>query len=362
MPITFYKYLTRQFFVWVIYVMMIFLVIVFLVDFMELLRRASDQNVSMRILLKMAMLKAPHMAGKLLPFTILFASMMALWRLIRNQELVVARAAGLSIWQILMPLIFVGLMFGMFRTFIYSPFEAATLSRFEHLEARYLKGKGSFMAVSPSGLWLRQPMDEGYAIIHANQISSDGQQLTLPSIFTYDDRDVFQLRVDAKNASLANGRWILRDVNISKVDHPIVRRDQYVLKTDLTPEKIQDSFAPPETISFWNLGAFIETLEGSGFSSARHRLHYHVLLSTPLLLCSMILVAMAFTVKLRTRHAKVYFAFVGCIFVSFFVHIASDVVMAMGIAGRLPVSVSAWVPGIVVSLLGMTALLHLEDG
>ncbi len=362
MPITFYKYLARQFFVWVVYVVAIFFVIVFLVDFMELLRRASDQNIDLRVLLRMAFLKAPSMAGKLLPFSVLFASMMTLWRMIRNQELVVVRAAGISIWQVLLPLIILGLLLGTFRAFVFNPFEAATLSRFEHLEARYLKGKGSFMAVSPSGLWLRQSLEENYAIIYAQQISTDGSHLTLPSVFIYDNKDSFISRIDAGRAVLMQGKWRLENVRISKVDHPILNQKEYVLETDLTPEKIQDSFAPPETISFWNLKDFIHTLESSGFSSARHRLHYHVLLSTPLLLCAMILVAMAFTVHIRSRHAKVFYAFVGCIFASFLLHIMSDVIMAMGLVGRLPVSVSAWVPGVVVSLLGMAAILHLEDG
>src|SRR3546814_5301309 len=59
----------------------------------------------------------------------------------------------------------------------------------------------------------------------------------------------------------------------------------YRLKTDLTITKIQDSFASPEAMSFWELPEFIATLEAAGFSGHRHRLHYYTLLVYPLLLC-----------------------------------------------------------------------------
>ena len=57
--------------------------------------------------------------------------------------------------------------------------------------------------------------------------------------------------------------------------------DEMRIPTDLTAEHIQDSFAAPETISFWKLPGFVGLLEQSGFSSSRHRMHWYRLLSAP---------------------------------------------------------------------------------
>src|SRR3546814_12939731 len=69
---------------------------------------------------------------------------------------------------------------------------------------------------------------------------------------------------------------------------PAERRESYRLETSLTMEQIRESFASPETLSFWSLPRFIETLEAAGFSAVRHQLHWHTILATPLLLCSMV--------------------------------------------------------------------------
>ena len=75
----------------------------------------------------------------------------------------------------------------------------------------------------------------------------------------------------------------------------------YRIDTELTLDRIQESFASPETMSFWDLPEFIETLEAAGFSARKHRLHWHSILAGPLLLCAMVLIAATFSLRLTRR-------------------------------------------------------------
>ena len=101
---TLFRYIVFQFALWCAGVFFAMLLIVFLLDYIELIRRGnSHPDASLVVLLEMAALKQPHMAQQILPFAILFGTMMAFWRLTRSHELVVARAAGISAWQFLAP-------------------------------------------------------------------------------------------------------------------------------------------------------------------------------------------------------------------------------------------------------------------
>ncbi len=75
-------------------------------------RGASRPEATLGLLLAMAALKLPHMAQEVLPFGILFGTMLVFWRLTRSNELVVARAAGVSVWGFLAPAILVALLVG----------------------------------------------------------------------------------------------------------------------------------------------------------------------------------------------------------------------------------------------------------
>ncbi|NIQ97400.1 MAG: LptF/LptG family permease, partial [Desulfuromonadales bacterium] len=144
----------------------------------------------------------------------------------------------------------------------------------EHLESKYLRGQSSLLSVSSAGLWLRQTDGDGQSIVHALRIVPDTTELKNVIIFRFDHNDRFSGRIDAASARLADGYWNLEEAWITAPNKPAHFLDTYRVKTDLTLGKIQDSFAPPETMSFWDLPGFIEVLEQAGFSAIRHRIHW----------------------------------------------------------------------------------------
>ena len=125
----------------------------------------------MSIILQMSLFKLPHLAETILPFTVLFGAMVAFWRLANANEIIVARAAGVSIWQFLIPAMIFTFGVGVFQVAIFNPFSAVMLSKFENVEAKYLKRTTSMLAVSKNGLWLRQSDTGGQAVIHALRVS-----------------------------------------------------------------------------------------------------------------------------------------------------------------------------------------------
>ena len=129
----------------------------------------------------------------------------------------------------------------------------------------------------------------------------------------------------------------------------------------MSREKILDSFAPPETIAFWNLPEFIELLENAGFSATRHKLQFHRLLATPLLLASLVLLAASFSLRSQ-RRGRVGLVILGGVLTGFLLYFVSNIVFALGLSGGIPVILAAWTPASVTLMLGVAILLHLEDG
>ncbi len=355
-------YLGRHFIASVAIMMGILLGLVFVIDLAELFRRSwGREGVSLLTVIQMAVSRIPFMSQKILPFAMLFGSMVAFARLTRTNQLVVARAAGLSVWQFLFPAVAIALLAGVFVIAVFNPLASAATSYFESLESKHLRGRSSLLAVSRSGLWLRQTDETGQSVIHARGVSRHGTELRDVIVFLYDKAGRFTGRIDAGDATLEEGYWQLSDALLIGPGRPLKRVEDHRLSTTLTLEQIQDSFAPPETLSFWSLPGFIETLEKAGFSSLRHRLHWHSILAGPLFLCAMVLVAAAFSVRL-TRRGGARLLVAGGVFTGFALYVLSDIVHAMGLSGAVPAVLAAWSPAGICTLLGLTTLLHLEDG
>ncbi|MBT4934875.1 MAG: LPS export ABC transporter permease LptG [Rhodospirillaceae bacterium] len=357
-------YIGRQFIVSFLAIFTILLTLILLVDVIELLRRAASKpQVNFAMVMEMAVLKLPHMGQQLFPFAILFGGMSAFWRLTRNHELVVSRAAGVSAWQFLLPVLVLAFILGIVKISIFNPLASTMLTRFERVEAAAFKGQESFLALSSSGLWLRQSDGTDQSVIHAKSFLQQGKEVELGAVnvFIYKGVGEFIKRIDASGAILEDGFWHMNDVWIHQPDVPSQHEEEFWLETDLTLGSIQDNFAPPETMSFWDLPAFIETLEGSGFSAVRHRLHWHSLLAAPLLMCAMVLIAATFTLR-HARRGGTVFVISGGVLTGFVLYFFSDVVFALGLSDSIPVTLAAWTPSGVTLLLGLAMLLHLEDG
>ena len=375
LPLTLSAYIGKQFLVSITVAIMIVIGIIGLVELMELFRRTSSkENIPVGIVMQMALLKLPHTAEKILPFAVLIGAMVSLSRLTRAQELVVARASGISVWQFLLPALGIAMLVGVVMVGVFNPIASSMVSRYERLEGRYITNQPSVLSVSASGLWLRQ-VDKAGATLNAKPIREyilqakriDQNDMTMHDVvlFLYGDRDVFVGRIDAKKARLVAGvehnMWQIRDMMLSVAGLPVAKREAYDLPTDLSIRQIQDSFASPDTLSFWELGSFISTLEKAGFSAIRHKLHWYSLLATPLMLAAMVLLAAVFSLRLP-RRGKTGLLIVAGIVSGFIVHFVTNLVYALGLSGSLPVLLAALTPTIVALMLAAALLLHFEDG
>jgi lipopolysaccharide export system permease protein len=336
--------------------------VAFLFDTVEMLRRSAGKaDIGIIAVLQMSVLKLPHLVQQILPFCVLLGATLAFWRLARANELVVTRAAGISAWQILAPATAIALLVGVVQITLFNPLASAMLSKFEQLETRYLKRSVSLLSVSSTGLWLRQSDAAGQSVIHAGHVAQSDMSLHEVIIFLFEGNDHFISRIDAEDAKLKDGYWDIRNAWISSPNKRPYYLAKHRLDTNLTLNKILDSFASPETLSFWQLREFIERLEKAGFSGHRHKLYLHSLLASPFLLAAMILVAAIFALRTSSR-AGAAFSISGAVLCGFLLYFMSDLVYALGLSASIPPLLAAWTPAGVSTLLGLTALFHIEDG
>lgn len=355
-------YIARRFLLGFLLVLGTIAAIIFLLDIVEQLRRSvGHSDITFEIIIQLALLQLPTTVEKVVPFAVLFGGMYAFWKLTRTSELVVARASGISVWQFLFPAVLTALGVGMFINAIINPLGASCLMRYEQLEAKLMKGHEDLLSVSENGLWLRQADGRGQSVIHADRLNSPDMVLTGVTVFLFDNNNRFKQRLDAATAKLEKGAWQLTNVLVTAPNAPSHEQPKYVLPTDWTPNKIQDSFAPPDTLSFWRLPGFISLLEKAGFAATRHLVHWYSLLAMPVMLAAMVLIAATFSLRMARRGGAALLIASGVLF-SFFIFFLSDVVVAMGLSGTIPPLLAAVTPAAVTSLIGVSVLLHIEDG
>ena len=212
-----------------------------------------------------------------------------------------------------------------------------------------------------TGAWLRQNGADGPSIMNAAAVANAGRTLRTVMFLQYDRDGRFLERVDGATAELADGHWRVSKAKVSRVGFEPEEYEEYAVGTYLTPERATDALGQSVTASFWELPGLIEVTEKAQLSSHRFRVQYELLLSRPLLLLAMVLLAA--TVSLRSfrsggTQTMVIWGMVG----GFAFFLLSEVSRQVGVAGLASPLLAVWVPVYVVYCGTISVLLHQEDG
>lgn len=358
------RYLMGSYVLNFLFILVSILAIIYLFDTVELLRRAGGkQNVPFLFVLKLGLLKLPEVGQIILPFSVLFSALYTFWSLTRRHELVIIKSAGLSIWQLLLPFIAVAIMAGTLHITIFNPLAAASLSKYEQLENEYLSHRKHFVTLLREGLWLKQEHEGGHIILHGQDVKLPEWTIKNTMVLFFDKDQNMYRRVDAKEALLdqEKGIWVFRDALSNSAIDSAEKLPMVVISTDLTKKDLEESFASPETISFWTLPHFIQTMEKTGFDTTKLKIHFQSLIAQPLLFMAMILLAAVAGLRPPREKATLELILAG-LAAGFVVFFMTSFMQALGASHQIPIILAAWSPAIVTTLLGITAILNMEDG
>ena len=315
--------------------------------------------------LELTLLRLPAQLYQIAPLIVMLATLALFLALARSSELVVARAAGRSALAAIGAPVLVMLAVGALMVAVANPIVSATSRKAEALSDFY-EGGGNVLSISREGLWLRQGGDLRQTVIRAAAASLDGAVLREATFVTFEAERGPVERIDAARAELTPGAWRLTDAKTWDLTAPnpeaaATTEGRARLPTDLTTDRIRDSFGTPSAVPIWQLPAFVADLERAGFSARSHRMWLWSELASPLFYAAMVIVGAAFTMR-HARVGRTGLRIGGALGLGFGLYFVKNFAAVLGEAGQIPVFLAAVAPPAAALMLSVAIVLHLEDG
>lgn len=361
-------YLFRVFLTRVFVVMLILLFIVALLMFIESLRRAGRADAGMDFALRLTLFEVPPVMAQVFPLVLMLGALATFQALSRSSELVIIRAAGVSALRFLLVPVLSAAVIGVIAVLFFNPIVAFSKQTAAEMRGEASRAASNVLSLSENRLWLRQGTETGQTVIQAARATRDGRVLFSVRLHEFDNENLLVSRIEANSATLGDGEWALRGVRrwdlAATADGSLGEAERMVelrLPTNLDAERILESFAPPETVSFWALPGFIRQLERAGFSGRSHRLFFQTELARPLLFAAMVLIGAGFSLR-HARFGQTGVMILLSILAGFVLYFFKDLSESLGNSGDIPVLLAAWAPPLAAILLAIGLLLHLEDG
>ena len=352
-------YLGKRFARAMLIVFMTVFALIYMLDFVELLRRTSDvPNATSLALARLSLMRTPAIAEQVFPFAVLFGAMLTLLDLSRKLELVIARAAGLSAWQFLLAPLVVAVMFGALLVGIYNPISARLKEKAVSVEAQLL---GKSRSNELDDVWIRQKSVDGQAIIRVGSLDILNARIAPVTFFIFDRDNTFMQRVEASEDFLKYGYWLVHNAKVIIPGNEPEMHDTFQISSNLSRQQIKQSYASADSIPFWSLPDYIRSTEMAGLDTTRYKQQYQTLIARPLLFVAMVLIAASVSLRFF-RFGGVARMVLAGVTAGFVLYISTKLIEDLGAAGILSTTAAAWLPSIIGGLLGTLALLYQEDG
>lgn len=361
-------YVAWQFFVGIITAFFVITSVIMLVDFVELSRTVGGSgDVGIGTIITLTILKAPQLIEQTLPFVVLFGVMSALYKLNRNSELIVMRAAGMSAWKFLLPGLLVAGLLGVFWTTVMNPVSIAADEQFRSIRSGATGQSTSLENESDiKNIWMREGNSAGRTTIYARTADIGARQLNDVTFYRYRyDKmkdPVFDSRYDAKSARLLQtGYWTLTDVTETRAGSPPQTYEELSAPTSLGWDKLREAAGDSTNPQFWQMNSEIQKIRVAGFSAVPLQIKFHKLLALPLTLIAMAIIAAGVSMQMTRSGGTLRLLIIGSA-LGFGVFFANNMMTAFGETGSLPAVLSAWATPIFVLLIGLARLCTIEDG
>jgi lipopolysaccharide export system permease protein len=272
---------------------LVLLVLLGLYTFMDFVAELDDLGkgqYQLADVLAYLALSMPKRIYELLPIAALLGSVLGLGNLASQSELVVMRAAGISIQGINKAVMIVAISLMVLALFVGEVIRPSAEQSARELQS--MAQTGTVGSRSDNGFWTR----DGTHFNHIDRVLPDGRFEGV-SIYEFDNEHRLRVVTQAKEASYDGENWTLSEVIQSNLDKDgvSVKAVEYAKwRSQLNPGMLNVVVVPPEFLSVWSLVEYIDYLKLNHQSVGQYEMAFWMKVLMPLSSAVMVFLAVPF--------------------------------------------------------------------
>ncbi len=353
------KYLTREIFKYIAIVMITVVGVYGAVDFFERIDNFMEAGLPFSRVFVFLIFKMPFITAQIIPVCILLAVLIVFGLMARNNEILALKSSGISVYQLLKPVLFLGFFFSIFLFLFSEVIVPVTIEKANKIWLKEVRKKAEVIS-REKNIWLK----ENHRITHIKYYDKSDQAIFGITLHYFDEKFRLIRRVDAKKGVFRNGRWTLYELmeqvlDIKTGEYKVVFHEERLEPLDLLPENLEIVVKKSEEMSFKELLAYIKKVESEGYDATAYKVDLYAKTAFPFVCLILCIVGMGIAVKGKIKEGLAVGIAYG-IGIAFFYWVFYSFCLSLGYGEMLPPVIAAWTANVVFLCFGVFNLLNAE--
>ena len=347
------RYVLRSFFAAFFTCLFVAIALFMTVDILERGKILIRENSTFLQALQYFLYKIPLILHLMTPVAILISTLVSVGRLSQLSEITAMRACGLSVFNLMRPLLLIGFIISVSMFFLSETLVPWSMNQVEQVYHMDIKKKGERGKLSRTNFWYRSE-DKIFNIGYYNSSTFTIQKL---SIWEFDDESKLKTKIDAELVvwDKNNQAWTMQNVVENTFNGVEFKKIEKFASRPLDirekPEDFYDLQRSPETMSYHELGRYIHKLETEGVPTTEYKVQRTAKVAFPLVNVLVVLIAFPFAL-IPARSGSLTVSFVAGVSIGFGYYFFHAISMALGTAELLPIHLAVWSANIFFLIIG----------
>ena len=335
----------------------IFFLLILFLNLFEELNFFKDTNESLYYPLLLNILNSPSVLINIFPFIFLISAQFLLINLIERNELIILKSFGIDNFRLIIIISLVSFVASLFIIIFFYNFSAKLKHFYLDIKNDFASDNKYLAVITENGIWIKDEIENKKIIINANLI--EGDILKDVVITQFDNNFSPQKYIYGEIVNIKNNDWLVKKAIIINNNVRTIE-DDFLFKSNFNSEKINTLFSNLTSLTIWELYNLKEEYISVGYSIKEINLHLQKIYSFPFYLTILTIFASVLMLNAPLDKPKFFYLLMG-IFASVLIFYINHFSSLLGENNKLPVTLSVWLPHVIVSILTGIGMVRVNE-
>ena len=355
---TYQIYLSKVFTLTLLKTFVVFLSLAFILNIFEEINFFKDLEVSITLPIFLTFLNIPSVIFDIFPFIFLITAQFAFIKLMDQNEITVLKNFGLDNLKIIKILSILSFCIGIIIITIYYNFSSSLKYSYLNLKNTYAKDNKYLAVITENGIWIKDEFGENINIINANKFNN--KILYGVDIIQFDQNFNFKNNIISQEIFINEKTWLIKNAHVTNSKGQLNLIENYKLETNLNYNDVNSLFSNLSSLNIFELNDLRKKYENINYSSTDVNSAIQKLISFPFYLTIMTILAATIMINIKHNKSKIFHLIFG-ILISVIIYYLSFFFEELGKNEQIPISISIWVPMIIIMLISTISLIRINE-